>query len=296
MGAPKQKWTPEEEAALKAGIAKYGLGKWSNILKDPEFSSVLHARSNVDLKDKWRNINVMANGSASRRRGRPGYKFTQQNSKLEDISMDLSPVVANVPELVDVKPLSAICETELNPGSKTLISRLDDIILEAIAQLKEPCGSNRAAISLYIEDQYLPPPNFERLLKANLKLLTEKGRLIKVKHQYRIAPSSTAIDLGRNPPALVSDEVQKDSSNIGNNGTKVLTKAQIDAELEKLRSMTAAEAAAAAAQAVAEAEAAIAEAELAAREAEEAEAEAEAAQCFAEAAMKALKCTTVLVW
>lgn len=90
--------------------------------------------------------------------------------------------------------------------------------------------------------------------------------------------------------------MQKDYSNAEKNGTRVLTKAQIDAELERLRSMTAAEAAAAAAQAVAEAEAAIAEAEVAAREAEEAEAEAEAAHCFAEAAMKALKCRIVLVW
>lgn len=50
MGAPKQKWTPEEEAALKAGIQKYGIGKWSTILKDPEFSTDLRSRSNVDLK------------------------------------------------------------------------------------------------------------------------------------------------------------------------------------------------------------------------------------------------------
>jgi len=50
MGAPKQKWTPEEEAALKAGIVKHGAGKWRTILKDPEFSRVLYMRSNVDLK------------------------------------------------------------------------------------------------------------------------------------------------------------------------------------------------------------------------------------------------------
>lgn len=50
MGAPKQKWTSEEEAALKAGIAKHGVGKWSTILKDQEFSIVLRSRSNVDLK------------------------------------------------------------------------------------------------------------------------------------------------------------------------------------------------------------------------------------------------------
>lgn len=50
MGAPKQKWTSEEESALKAGVVKHGAGKWRTILKDPEFSSVLYLRSNVDLK------------------------------------------------------------------------------------------------------------------------------------------------------------------------------------------------------------------------------------------------------
>ena len=50
MGAPKQKWTSEEEAALKAGVRKHGSGKWQTILRDPEFSNVLRSRSNVDLK------------------------------------------------------------------------------------------------------------------------------------------------------------------------------------------------------------------------------------------------------
>lgn len=50
MGAPKQKWTAEEENALKAGIRKHGAGKWRTILKDPEFSGILCLRSNVDLK------------------------------------------------------------------------------------------------------------------------------------------------------------------------------------------------------------------------------------------------------
>lgn len=52
MGAPKQKWTPEEEAALKSGVLKHGTGKWRTILSDPEYSSVLKSRSNVDLKVK----------------------------------------------------------------------------------------------------------------------------------------------------------------------------------------------------------------------------------------------------
>jgi hypothetical protein len=50
MGAPKQRWTAEEEAALKAGVAKHGPGKWRTILRDPDFSALLRLRSNVDLK------------------------------------------------------------------------------------------------------------------------------------------------------------------------------------------------------------------------------------------------------
>ena len=61
MGAPKQKWTSEEEAALKAGVKKHVGGKWRTILKDPEFSGVLYLCSNVDLKDKWGNQWVLVN-------------------------------------------------------------------------------------------------------------------------------------------------------------------------------------------------------------------------------------------
>ena len=50
MGASKQKWTSAEEAALRAGVKKYGLGKWRAIQKDPDFTFLLATRSNVDLK------------------------------------------------------------------------------------------------------------------------------------------------------------------------------------------------------------------------------------------------------
>ena len=52
MGAPKQRWTSEEEAALRTGVAKHGVGNWRTILNDPELSSTLRYRSNVDLKVK----------------------------------------------------------------------------------------------------------------------------------------------------------------------------------------------------------------------------------------------------
>lgn len=45
-----QKWTTEEDRKLKAGVRKYGEGKWRMILNDFEFDN----RTGVNLKDRWR--------------------------------------------------------------------------------------------------------------------------------------------------------------------------------------------------------------------------------------------------
>ncbi|OVA09389.1 SANT/Myb domain [Macleaya cordata] len=291
MGAPKQKWTSEEEAALKAGVVKHGAGKWRTILKDPEFSGVLFLRSNVDLKDKWRNMSVTANGWGSRDRARLALKRSQMILKPDDNPLALSRVVQSDEEIVDAKPLAVSSATLQIPGSNKSISssRLDSLIIEAITSLKEPSGSNRTSIAMYIEDQYCAPPNFKRVLSAKLKLLTASGRLIKVKRKYRIAPSPGFSEGRKSSGMLLLEGRQRDSPIKEKVGIKVLTKSQIDAELAKMRNMTAQEAAAAAARAVAEAEAAMAEAEQAAREAEAAEADAEAAEVFAQAALVTLK-------
>ncbi|KAF8377654.1 hypothetical protein HHK36_031038 [Tetracentron sinense] len=301
MGAPKQKWTSEEEAALKAGVVKHGAGKWRTILKDPEFSGVLHLRSNVDLKslisldvflgnctDKWRNLSVTANGWGSREKARLSFKRSHQFPKHDDNSMALSTIVQSDEGIVDAKPLAISRGTSHIAGPKRSILRLDNLIFEAISNLKEPNGSNRAAIAIYIEKQYLTPPNFKRLLSAKLKFLAANGRLIKVKRKYRIAVNS-AVAEGRSSSLLLLEGKQRDSPRVDKDDIKILNKSQIDAELAKMRNMTVQEAAAAAARAVAEAEVAMAEAEEAAREAEAAEANAEAAQAFAEAAAMMLK-------
>jgi len=56
MATAKYKWTRAEEDALRDGVRKHGPGKWRTIQKDPELGDILRARSNVDLKDKWRNL------------------------------------------------------------------------------------------------------------------------------------------------------------------------------------------------------------------------------------------------
>ncbi|EPS73782.1 hypothetical protein M569_00969, partial [Genlisea aurea] len=280
MGAPKQKWTPEEEAALKAGVVKHGPGKWRTILKDPQFSGVLYLRSNVDLKDKWRNMSVMANGWGSRERARLALKRMRPTPKHGEGSAAASALSQSDDDMADARtPHASSGGSPPADAPKRSIMRLENLIIEAINNLREPGGSNKASVAAYIEDQYWAPPNFKRILSAKLKHLALSGKLVKVKRKYKIAERRNLPEGGK----------KRISPRIALDGEGYLTKSQVDLELEKMMSMTAEEAAAAAAQAVAEAEAAIAEAEEAAREAEAAEAEADAAQAFAEAALKALK-------
>ncbi|CAK8562526.1 unnamed protein product [Lathyrus sativus] len=262
MGAPKQKWTAEEEAALKAGVLKHGSGKWRTILTDPDFCAILRTRSNVDLKDKWRNINVTAIWG-SRQKAKLALKKNLPVPKLDNNQLALSKVVQRE-DILDIKPLTISSGAVQSSNSKEQLSRLGDShVLEAIVNMKDPKGSDKAAIASYIEE----------------------------KHKYKVMPSPTVSEKRRSSSLILMDARPKDSLEVEkSSNVNIVSKSQIDAELSKVRSMTAQEAAAAAAKAVAEAEVAIAQAEAAAREAEAAEAEAEAAQVFAKAAKKALKC------
>lgn len=48
----RKKWSEEETNHLLLGVAKHGVGKWTDIVDDPSFS--FNGRSGVDLKDRFR--------------------------------------------------------------------------------------------------------------------------------------------------------------------------------------------------------------------------------------------------
>ncbi|KAF3625231.1 Single myb histone 2 [Capsicum annuum] len=151
MGAPKQKWTPDEEAALKAGVHKYGPGKWRTILKDPEFSKVLSSRSNVDLKDKWRNMGVIANGWGSREKARLALKRMNQARKQDESSLAVITEAKSDEKMAEARLATTSIGSPQIGGSKRSIIRLDNLIMEAISNLKESGGSNKTSIATYIE-------------------------------------------------------------------------------------------------------------------------------------------------
>ncbi|KAK3160674.1 hypothetical protein QOZ80_1BG0062810 [Eleusine coracana subsp. coracana] len=150
MGVPKQRWTSEEEAALRAGVARHGVGNWRTILKDPEFSSTLRYRSNVDIKDKWRNMNAIVTTSGSRDKVKAAMKKTKAAPKNHDHSMAISTVASDgEDEIVDVKPIASVSSEAWNSSiSKRSHSRLDNIIMEAVKSLNEPTGSHRTSIAI----------------------------------------------------------------------------------------------------------------------------------------------------
>lgn len=288
MGNPKQKWTPEEESALKAGMSKHGTGKWSTILKDPEFSSILFSRSNVDLKDKWRNLRVLPTGRVGRDKAIVASNHSNQVTKHDNKQVIPSDVVEDFDdEIVDVQPLAMATGSPPITAPKRVEAKLESLILEAIINSKESTGSNKTAISMYIEDRS-PPSDSKLVLAGKLKEMTETGKLIKVKHNYRIAPSSV-VSGGKGSKYLLSERRQKGHSKVDKKDIELLNKLQIDTDLSRMEFMTAEEAAAAAAQAVAEAELAMMEAEDAVRRAEAAETEVEEAEAFAEAAALVLE-------
>ncbi|KAG6383370.1 hypothetical protein SASPL_156871 [Salvia splendens] len=83
-------------------------------------------------------------------------------------------------ELVDARSLDPSGGSSPNDGPMRSIMRLDNLIMEAISNLREPGGSNKTSIATYIEDQYWAPPNFKRILSAKLKHMAATGKLIKI--------------------------------------------------------------------------------------------------------------------
>ncbi|CAH2033508.1 unnamed protein product [Thlaspi arvense] len=164
----KNKWTEEEEEVLLAGIAKYGAGKWKYMYNDPDFAAQLPDRTNVDLKDKWRNM---------KNRARP----IKENSKaqaLKSAAISISPPGTSHP--VSNEP-SPICSSDMSNEFRFAISTIND-----------ENGSNLSGILSFIEERYEVPQNFRKMLSNSLRLLVSQEKLEKVLNRYKISTTKAA--------------------------------------------------------------------------------------------------------
>ncbi|XVF88793.1 hypothetical protein PTKIN_Ptkin19aG0079800 [Pterospermum kingtungense] len=195
MGNPKQKWTAEEEEALRAGVAKYGKGNWKLIQRDPELSPFLFARSNIDLKDKWRNLNGGPGGHGSREKSR--------TPKLKAITDGSTPQCS-----VPVKRI-ALPKPVIDDSPKSLApNRYNEMIIEAVSALEELNGSDSKAIIHYIEQRQVVSQSFKKQLCSRLKRLVEVEKLERVEafgNRYRIRKVET---FGRKTPSPKQKSMQ----------------------------------------------------------------------------------------
>ncbi|GAB4837984.1 hypothetical protein Ancab_027511 [Ancistrocladus abbreviatus] len=196
MGNPKQKWTSEEEEALRAGVAKYGPGKWKFIQRDPEFNQFLHSRSNIDLKDKWRNLSAAA-GQGSRDKLRTVKAKINQDAPITP--------VFNVQSSTTALPVvnESLADQVKDDASKDLpdaknVPRYNAMIFEALS-MKESNGLDISTIVSFIEQNTAVPQNFRKLLGSRLRRLVAQDKLEKVDNCYRIknnlslGPSTTGL-------------------------------------------------------------------------------------------------------
>ncbi|XP_022751741.1 telomere repeat-binding factor 4-like [Durio zibethinus] len=178
MGNPKQKWIAEEEEALRAGVAKYGKGNWKSIQRDPELSPFLSARSNIDLKDKWRNLSGGPGGHGPREKSRtPKPKVSSDGSTPQSS--------APVKRIALPKPVTDDSSKSFAPN------RYNEMIIEAVSALKEPNGSDNGAIVSYIEQRQEVSQSFKKQLCSRLKRLVAVGKLEKVHNRYKIRKDET---------------------------------------------------------------------------------------------------------
>ncbi|KAH7277711.1 hypothetical protein KP509_38G003600 [Ceratopteris richardii] len=290
MGAPKQKWTSAEEAALRAGVKKHGLGKWRAIQKDPEFTFLLATRSNVDLKDKWRNMNIGVAGYVSREKSKSSSKIKAITAADEPISpLPLALISGDTSAEDSCAALDAHVSSESPREAKALGPRFAGMVIDAIADLNSPSGvsSSDIASTIEIRDNYKVNSPDQSEGYENSDIVARKRLRSGMKDRsLNLADDKRSRDDG------VSDLTIRPSSkhNMKNaRADRSVEKAMLDVDYARFKLKTAEEAARAAAVAMAEAEAAAAAAEKAAKKAKAAEAEAEAAEIAAEVAALAAR-------
>mmetsp|Transcript_26554 Transcript_26554/g.85141 ORF Transcript_26554/g.85141 Transcript_26554/m.85141 type:complete len:286 (+) Transcript_26554:1081-1938(+) len=283
MGAPKTKWSDEEETALRDGVAKYGTGKWRGIQKDPTYGPILKDRSNVDLKvgpPHSPALSVLpavkSTWWAGSNRARAAPRSRSYPTLYKPVPPALYPCGTScrplgfsaqdkwrnmaVGNTAADKPKKESEKAPKEPAAKKAAFNMEAKVVAAIGALKDgKDGSSFVDIVKWIEDKGGAPDDLEKNLQPKVKAMVADGKLKEVKKGSYVVGES------------------KRGGKASTKGNKDAKKAAVAASAE-------------AARAVAEAEAAARAAELAAREAERAELEAIAAEEAAKvAATKPIK-------
>ena len=133
----KRYWSEEESELLRKSVAKYGGHKWSQIIKnEPVFQK--NGRTQVDLKDRWRNMNRRGKSKSPAKSSRDA-----QPSKDKDRDKEKPPRRSRSPSRKDGKARSRSRSRSKSP------ERDSEIVIYTIANcgychdIKEYLNKNR---------------------------------------------------------------------------------------------------------------------------------------------------------
>nr|XP_004235581.1 single myb histone 4 [Solanum lycopersicum] len=189
MGNPKVKWTSEEEDALKAGVTKHGSGRWKNIIRDPEFAPILINRSNIDLKDKWRNMCIYTAGQGSKD------KSIVVRTRPMEIDAFVPSPIQSLPPITSAFENEAIEDSPDVQPEGVNAPKYNDMIFEALSSMGDSNGSDLGAIVGFIEQRHEVQPNFRRTLSSKLRRLVAQGKLEKVQKCYKMKDATSETNI-----------------------------------------------------------------------------------------------------
>ena len=118
------RWSSAEESELHAGVAQFGEGHWAEILAARTFNP---SRTNVDLKDKWRN--VKSSGAV------PSQSTAERIHS--EVCMEIQRMARNAGHTAPQGPSTALpgyWPTTATPGQQTYLFDLPDELLYAVGR------------------------------------------------------------------------------------------------------------------------------------------------------------------
>lgn len=155
---PRSKWTEDETRDLLLGVSKHGVGKWKNILGDPEYH--FNSRSAGDLKDRFRTCCPdELRGSKKPASSKPDTARTTMKKKTTKKGRDLDKILINVDEAYGIDQGSAVPDEhaesliEIPKKSRAHRKKMQDLAEIGILSPFRPSGRRERRFFTDEEDQ-----------------------------------------------------------------------------------------------------------------------------------------------
>ncbi|KIW73350.1 hypothetical protein PV04_01479 [Phialophora macrospora] len=235
----RRKWSESETRDLLAGVKKYGMGKWKQILDDPSFN--FSERSSVDLKDRYR---VCANNDSAPKletNASINNSVPDQTASVEGAGPSLSPIKGAEGD----SPLEQGHPPKQRRKRRAWTVAEDESLLRGVARHgfqwtaihddPELDLAHRRATDLRDRIRNKFPDGYKHAETAPLRSEVKKAEKLSVSAGAPDAPNlGSAVSTARNPPSLLHNSTPVTTS------VKISTSTLTRAAHSKVKSSTSA--------------------------------------------------------